>query len=650
VLTLLLTLLLVADAAPFAIEVVDDQTGRGVPLVELTTTSGVTYVTDSAGLVAFDDPALMNQRVFFSVKSHGYEFRKDGFGIRGIALDVKPGGSAQLKIKRLNIAERLYRVTGEGIYRDTVLLGRQPPIREPLLNAQVTGSDSVVTAAYRGKLHWFWGDTNQVAYLLGNFNVPGATSPLPNRGPLAPREEVVSRSETTTNGGLEPSRGVDLDYFVGEKGFAKAVCQMPGDGPTWIGGLAALPDAAGRERLLCGYVKVKAPMTIYRRGIAVWNDEEDEFDRVSDFEPGVPLYPDGHPFRHRDGERDYLYFSADAPLVRVPATAEAYQDLAQYEAFTCLQPGTSLDKPQIDRDDAGRPRYAWKRNTPPVGSDEQTKLITQGLLQQHEALVQLRDAATGKPILAHRNSCTAWNERRRKWTSILLQTFGTSLLGEIWYAEADSPLGPWVYAVKVVTHDKYSLYNPKQHPLFSHADPRYLYFEGTYTHTFSGNEHRTPRYDYNQVMYRLDLDDERLVLPAAVYDAKGRGAAADLRLGDVATAERGEFDRIAFFALDRPRTGAVAIGAVGNALRGVPAVRAVPNPAVDFTTVPLFYALPADAADSGIAVPLFEYVSSGDAPPIYDLRGDREITGYRRSPDPICRVWPSPYRAGMLAE
>ncbi len=59
-------------AGPFAIEVVDEATGRGVPLVELTTTSGVSYVTDSAGLVAFNEPGLMNQRVFFQIKSHGY--------------------------------------------------------------------------------------------------------------------------------------------------------------------------------------------------------------------------------------------------------------------------------------------------------------------------------------------------------------------------------------------------------------------------------------------------------------------------------------------------------------------------------------------------------------------------------------------------
>src|SRR5690348_1106772 len=43
----------------FAIQVVDEQTGRGVPLVELQTTSAVSYYTDSNGLIAFDEPGLM---------------------------------------------------------------------------------------------------------------------------------------------------------------------------------------------------------------------------------------------------------------------------------------------------------------------------------------------------------------------------------------------------------------------------------------------------------------------------------------------------------------------------------------------------------------------------------------------------------------
>ncbi|MEZ6059256.1 MAG: hypothetical protein R3C19_02730 [Planctomycetaceae bacterium] len=57
----------------------------------------------------------MNQQVFFHVASHGYEFPADGFGYHGTRVKTVPGGSATLKIKRTNVAERLYRVTGAGI-------------------------------------------------------------------------------------------------------------------------------------------------------------------------------------------------------------------------------------------------------------------------------------------------------------------------------------------------------------------------------------------------------------------------------------------------------------------------------------------------------------------------------------------------------
>ena len=97
---------------------------------------------------------------------------------------------------------------------------------------------------------------------------------------------------------------------------------------------------------------------------------------------------------------------------------------------------------------------------------------------------------------------------------ITVQSFGeSSMLGEVWYAEADTPLGPWGYARKIVTHDKYSFYNPKHHPYFDQENGRLIYFEGTYSHTFSGSkEEATPYYDYNQIMYRLDLADERLAI------------------------------------------------------------------------------------------------------------------------------------------
>lgn len=63
----------------FAIHVVDDQTGRGVPLVILQTTNKIQYVTDSGGYVAFFEPGLMNQDVYFGVSSWGYEAKDIGF-------------------------------------------------------------------------------------------------------------------------------------------------------------------------------------------------------------------------------------------------------------------------------------------------------------------------------------------------------------------------------------------------------------------------------------------------------------------------------------------------------------------------------------------------------------------------------------------
>ena len=145
----------------FTIQVVDRQTGRGVPLVELRTTNSIRLFTDSNGIVVFRQPGLMDREVFFFVESHGYEVPKDGFGYRGVRLRTTPGQEAVVKIDRLNLAERLYRVTGQGIYRDSILTGRPVPLKNPLLNGQVMGQDSVFTCLYHGRLFWMWGDTGR---------------------------------------------------------------------------------------------------------------------------------------------------------------------------------------------------------------------------------------------------------------------------------------------------------------------------------------------------------------------------------------------------------------------------------------------------------------------------------------------------------
>jgi hypothetical protein len=604
----------------FTITVEDADTGRGVPLVELQTVNNIRHYTDSNGVVAFHEPGLMSRRVFFTVKSHGYDFPKDGFGFRGVALDVNEGGIARLKIKRLIVAERLYRITGAGIYRDSVLVGRPVPIKQPLLNGQVLGSDSVVNAVYRGKYYWFWGDTNKAGYPLGNFQATGATSELPGKG------------------GIDPSAGVDLTYFVGKDGFARAMTAIPGDGPTWLDALITLPDDSGRERLYAGYVKIRPPMEAYARGLAVFDDDKQRFERVAEFDLKAPVHPFGHPFKHTDAGVDYIYFGNPFPLVRVRADARHLRNVSNYEAYTCLRKGSRLDRPQPDRAADGSLRYGWKTNTPTVGPKEQADLIKKGVLKPEEALLQLRDVETGKPVLAASGS-VCWNPYRKRWVMIAVQAFGTSFLGEVWYAEADTPLGPWVYARKVVTHDKYSFYNPRQHPLFDQQGGRQIYFEGTYTHTFSGNPEATPRYDYNQIMYRLDLNDSRLVLPVPVYWSAASGESSPFRTGQVSAKKADQ--KLVFFALDRPRPGTVPVYPEFHE-KGGWSLR-VGKPGSGEPTAPVFHVLAREIDNApATTVPLYEYVHADGMRREYTTDASWSGPGFRRVREPFCRVWGNP--------
>ncbi len=64
--------------------------------------------------------------------------------------------------------------------------------------------------------------------------------------------------------------------------------------------------------------------------------------------------------------------------------------------------------------------------------------------------------------------------------------------------------------MKVLSHDNYAFYNPRIHPEFTSADSPILLFEGTRSKTFANRPEPTPRYDYNQILYRVDLDDAKL--------------------------------------------------------------------------------------------------------------------------------------------
>jgi len=503
---------------PFRIQVVDSQTGRGVPLIELTTVNGISFVTDSAGLIAFDEPGLMNSEVFFAIKGHGYSYPKDGFDQTGVRLRTTPGGSATVKVDRVNIAQRLYRITGQGIYRDSILLGDKPPTSQPVLCGGVLGQDSIQRAIYRSKIYWFWGDTARASYPLGNFSMSGATSELPpvadGSAGASPSQGVggsAGASPSRKKYGLDPAVGIDLTYFVGADGFSRGMCPIDGQpGPVWCDGMTTVTDNACRERLLCHFARMKSLGEMHEQGIALYNDDKEVFESVKRIPLDAVLHLRGNPVRHKDADGDYYYFASPFPLARCRADYDALLDPAKYEAYTCLKPGAryGATEDRVHRE-KGRLIYGWKADTGLVLQKEQDELIAKGLMKRDEALIRLRDAETDKPVLGHAGT-VAWNNFRKKWIMIVQEGWGSSMCGEIWYAEAPALVGPWGRARKIITHDDYSFYNVAHHPFFDQDGGRTIYLEGTYTMAFSGTKRPTPRYDYNQIMYSLDLSDPRL--------------------------------------------------------------------------------------------------------------------------------------------
>jgi hypothetical protein len=432
---------------PACIEVVEQGSGWPVPLVALRTNHQVSFWTDNAGVVAIDLPELMGRETWFAVTSDGYEVPADGFGFRGVRWTPKPGSQFRIEVTRTQIAKRLGRITGGGLFAESQKLGRERDWPE----SGVLGCDSVQVAVHRGKRFWAWGDTTLARYPLGIFHMTSATTSL---RPLD---------------SFEPPLKLKFDYFTDAEGRPRGVAEMPGDGPTWVSGYTSLPDATGDQRLVGTYVKIKPPLEAYECGLCVWNDETARFEHLrtvwtkSEVAPEQPLMPSGHPvLLTADDGKTWVLFGDPLPRLRCAATFEAWQDPANWQPL------------------------------------------------ERQATLAVAGGGDGARIKPHSGSF-AWNAFRRRWVTVFMEAFGKpSAFGELWYVEAVSPYGPWGPAVKVVSHANYTFYNPRLHPELTPADSPILLFEGTYTQMFADRPPPTPRYDYNQVMYRLDLDDPQL--------------------------------------------------------------------------------------------------------------------------------------------
>jgi hypothetical protein len=307
-------------------------------------------------------------------------------------------------------------------------------------------------------------------------------------------------SESPEKGGLAPQVGIDLTYFTNNEGFARAMAPIQGPGVVWIDGLLAVKDKAGRERLVCHFSRRQGLERQIEHGLMLYNDEKNVFERAEEPKLGNDetwRHPRGQATLVETADGPYFYFHQFFTLSRVRATFDGVFDPAAYEALA------------LEETEGGQLKHVWQTKSRPLDQQTESRQISAGKLAAKDAQLQVTEAATGKAVRMHAGAIR-WNAFRKCFVMIAGEIGGTSQLGEIWYAEAPQYDGPWTKAVKIVTHDKYSFYNPVQHTFFDSDDGRTIYFEGTYTHSFSGNNKQTPRYDYNQIMYKLDLADPRL--------------------------------------------------------------------------------------------------------------------------------------------
>lgn len=548
----------IPDQQFFKIKVIDADTGSGIPMVTLSPLTRAKYITDSNGYIAMNEPSLMGKSIYFQVKSDGYSYPMGADGRHAVTLDCVAGDSATVKMNRINVAERLYRATGADIYKDSYELGEHVPIKNPMLNANIFGQDSNLATLYQGNIFWIWGDSFLPHQYHGNFAVAGATSRFPSKG------------------GLDPNIGVNYDYILDENGSTKPMINLEKLGYVWFDWIMNIQHE-GKETLVAKYANVNSHFANYERGIAVFNDEKQVFESIKQIDEWMP-YPHNcnHPFKGKEKGEEYFYLTSEFNFQRVLPVLDSLIKPTAYESFTCLKPGTKFDlnNLQLDRDAAGKLIYDWKKNTDFIDLRRQNKLVDLGEINKSEGWIQLRDVNTGEIISDAGKGSVFWNEYRQKWVLI-------SGKKNIWYAEADTPVGPWTYARNVACHKSF-LYNPTQHPFFDEEGGKSIFFEGTFT-KFMSQEEIVPKYDYNQLMYKLSLENEQVFLPSPVYKTDNRYFQNESE----ENFNSKQIDTVSFYAMQKDRAVKALIPVFQN-----------DNSELQLKTEsenkPLFYALPAN--------------------------------------------------------
>lgn len=145
-------------------------------------------------------------------------------------------------------------------------------------------------------------------------------------------------------------------------------------------------------------------------------------------------------------------------------------------------------------------------------------------------------------------------------------------------------------------------------------------------------------------MYRLDLSDQRLCLPEAVYETKAAGTNAQYLLGKDIHSKSKDTDivTVSFYAIspDRAYRGLAPIYSIGTDEKGFRLERI----SEDNSRLPAFYSLPANGGKHArdiITVPLFEYTNVKTGAKRYSVE-DLEGAGWQKGKTPLCLVWKNP--------
>jgi hypothetical protein len=367
--------------------------------------------------------------------------------------------------------------------------------------------------------------------------------------------------------------------------------------------------------MVAKFARLKNLGEVLERGLVVFNDATQSFEPL--VRSGVEFLPcsdSGHAFSVDAEGRKYYYFATPFPMavrMRVRAQWDDVVDANRYEILTALEPKKPAGR-RAPRLNLGEPEtpYRWVRFGQLTGGDASAKNSVIEALKGETKDVSLCNMESGKDVSPH-GGTVYFNAYRQRWVAVFVQQFGeNSFLGDLWYAEADTPVGPWAYARKIATHKK-------------------------------------PRYDYNQLMYRLNLDDPRLALPVAVYHTRDKQDARNYLLRD-GVEEAGMWDSvesIPFYAVEPERAFSDLVPLYAQNVPGgnketICLIVKRPDP----SAAPLFYALPPSGPpdENPCVVSLYEYRHADTAQRLYSTNPQLHKKDWIRTDNPLCRVWKTP--------